>query len=183
MDDHYGDGFVVEQSNKKRKGPPAMQFGAMRGDMDRMDKLNRLTNNFIDNTPAQIERVAWSMRPRRRNLEIQPQMRFKPTMQGERLFDVLTKTTPLYFSLDEMTGKEVVYDHNGCPVPVVGPPELPPDPRAPSRETTVQFETTENVKKFGMNFSRYSKRPSKLGLNTFHVKPRQMIEQLGTKRT
>ena len=74
--------------------------------------------------------------------------------------------------MDEVTGQQVIYDHNGCPVPVKGEPELPVDPKAISRETTVGFETTDVAKKFGMNFSRYSKRSSKLGLNTFHVKPR-----------
>jgi len=57
-------------------------------------------------------------------------------------------------------------------VPVKGEPELPVDPKTIMRETTVGFETTDVAKKFGMNFSRYSKRSSKLGLNTFHVKPR-----------
>jgi hypothetical protein len=81
-----------------------MHFGGNRGDQDRMEKCNRLTNNFIDSSPAVNERLAWNMRPRRRNLEIQPQMRFKPNMQGERLFDALTHTTPLYFAMDEVTG-------------------------------------------------------------------------------
>jgi hypothetical protein len=60
---------------------------------------------------------------------------------------------------------------------------MPADPKVPERETTVGFETTDAPKKFGMNFSRYSKRSSKLGLNTFHVKPRRMIESLGKSRT
>ena len=43
-------------------------------------------------------------------------MRFKPRVQGERLFDSIMSRVPLYFTQDEMTGEEVAYDHNGCPV-------------------------------------------------------------------
>jgi len=73
-------------------------------------------NNLIDNRPGTIERIAWSMRPRDKDKEIQPQMRFKPRVQGERLFDSIMSRVPLYFTQDEMTGEEVAYDHNGCPV-------------------------------------------------------------------
>jgi hypothetical protein len=70
LEDHYGGGFEHEMINKKNKGPPAMKFGSLRGDRDRLEKCNRLTNNFIDNAPAEVEHRAWNMRPRRRNLEI-----------------------------------------------------------------------------------------------------------------
>jgi hypothetical protein len=60
------------ENNKKRKGPASMNFGACKGDEDRMQKCNRLTNDFIDNQPAVIERIAWSMRPRSKVREIQP---------------------------------------------------------------------------------------------------------------
>jgi hypothetical protein len=56
LNDHYGEGFENEANNKRRKGPPAMRFGGIKGDKDRMDKCNRLTNNFIDNTPGVSER-------------------------------------------------------------------------------------------------------------------------------
>lgn len=62
--DHYGGGFQMIETNKKRVGPATFNFGASKGDRDRLEKCNRLHNDFIDHRPATIERIAWNMRPR-----------------------------------------------------------------------------------------------------------------------
>lgn len=82
LDDHYGQGFTKNEVKKRRKGPASMNFGAPKGDADRLIKCNRLTNDFIDNTVSTIERVAWNMRPRDKKKEIQPQIRFNNHLQG-----------------------------------------------------------------------------------------------------
>lgn len=64
LNDHYGRGFNMVETNKKLVGPISMNFGACKGDADRMQKCNRLTNDSIDNKVAVIERIAWNMRPR-----------------------------------------------------------------------------------------------------------------------
>ena len=59
------------------------------------------------------------MRPRNKAKEVQPAFKFNHKTQGERLFETLTKDTPLYFTIDEITGGCVDYNHNGCPIPEV----------------------------------------------------------------
>lgn len=39
--DTYGKGFVNERNNARRKGPASFNFGANKGDQDRLDKLGR----------------------------------------------------------------------------------------------------------------------------------------------
>ena len=102
--DTYGQGFLDFTNAARRKGPATMNFGANKGDRDRLEKLGRTTNDRIDNAPAQTEHKAWNMRPRRKQEEIQPQIRFAANLQGQRLFESATKQTPLYFSQDQITG-------------------------------------------------------------------------------
>jgi len=64
--DTYGQGFLDFTNAARRKGPATMNFGANKGDRDRLEKLGRTTNDRIDNAPAQTEHKAWNMRPRRK---------------------------------------------------------------------------------------------------------------------
>jgi len=106
-------------------------------------------------------------------------MRFKPRVQGERLFDSIMSRVPLYFTQDEITGEEIAYDHNGCPVLDVGVNSIP---LTEEELAEINPFDKQELPKFGMNFARYSKRTSKLGLNTFNTRPVRMIESLGGKR-
>ena len=114
------------------------------------------------------------MRPRRKSREINPQFRHNTHLQGQRIFDQLTKDTPLYFTQDEVTGNGVSFNHNVRPVPRIGVPEIL------TTDETEKYLGPNEKRKFGMNFSKFSNnRTSTQGLNTFHVKPRRMIDCLG----
>lgn len=62
-------------SNNKMLGAQRMNFGAPRKDNDRL-KTAKVQNSFIDSCPAKTEWLAWQMRPRRKDREIGPSMRF-----------------------------------------------------------------------------------------------------------
>ena len=76
----------------KMVGPPRMNFGAPRVDDDRL-KAAVKSHSFIDSCPAVPERLAWNMRPRQKNREIGPSMRFNSHSQAERLMDSLKNKT------------------------------------------------------------------------------------------
>lgn len=59
----------------KMKGPARMNFGAPRVDDDRLEDAEK-RQDVIDSCPNKPERIAWEMRPRRKNREIGPDMRF-----------------------------------------------------------------------------------------------------------
>ena len=61
--------------NEKMVGPPRMNFGATRGDEDRVETAIE-KNSFIDSVPTEPEWTVWKMRPREKKKEIGPSMRF-----------------------------------------------------------------------------------------------------------
>ena len=73
--DSYGKGFEQQSHAARMLGPPRMNFGATRGDGDRIEAaVDR--NSFIDSQPTEPERITWQMRPRDKAKEIGPSMRF-----------------------------------------------------------------------------------------------------------
>ena len=73
--DYYGKGFDQMSCNAKMKGPQRMNFGAPRKDDDRL-MAAKAKSSFIDSCPASPEWLAWNMRPRQKDREIGPSMRF-----------------------------------------------------------------------------------------------------------
>lgn len=52
-----------------------MNFGANRGDKDRIEKASE-NQAYLDSVPTDPEWTNWKMRPREKNKEIGPSMRF-----------------------------------------------------------------------------------------------------------
>lgn len=73
-----------------------------------------------------------------------------------------------------------MYNHNARPIADIGSPQLQDDSVEEADKWGVPGSLT---KKFGVNYSKFSNRISSQGLNTFHVKPRRMIDCLGGKRS
>ena len=102
--DYYGKGFEQLSHANKMVGPPRMNFGADRGDSDRMEKA-KSNHAYIDNVPTQPEWTSWKMRPREKKKEIGPSMRFNSHFQAERLMEALKNTTQTFFTRDQVTGE------------------------------------------------------------------------------
>ena len=75
--DYYGNGNGFSQMSHTAKmvGPPNMNFGAIKCDNDRIATA-AAKNGFIDSAPTEPEWKTWRMRPREKNKEIGPAMRF-----------------------------------------------------------------------------------------------------------
>ena len=73
--DYYGKGFSQMSHNAKMVGPARMNFGATRGDKDRVQTAQG-KNSYIDSAPTEPEWLVWKMRPREKKKEIGPSMRF-----------------------------------------------------------------------------------------------------------
>lgn len=86
--DYYGKGFSQMSHNAKMLGPPRMNFGATKGDNDRIQTATD-ANSFIDSCPTEPEWTVWTMRPREKSKEIGPSMRFNSHFQAERLMETL----------------------------------------------------------------------------------------------
>lgn len=74
--DYYGKGFSQMSHTAKMLGPPRMNFGANRTDADRLEQAIK-RHSYVDTQPAETEWIAWNMRPREKQKEIGPSMRFK----------------------------------------------------------------------------------------------------------
>ena len=101
--DFYGKGFDQMSHLSKMKGAPYMKFGAPRVDTDRISEAEQ-KNSYIDSCPTIPEWEAWDMRPRKKNREIGPSMRFNSHSQAERLMDSLKNKTQFFFTRENVTG-------------------------------------------------------------------------------
>ena len=69
--DKYGKGFEQVKKEATFLGRRSFNFGANRTDKDRLEKITRF-NRALDHSPHVPEVKAWNMRPRHKELEIQP---------------------------------------------------------------------------------------------------------------
>ena len=79
--DNYGKGFEAEEDAKKFHGTRKLNFGGIRSDAERMAKINEHNLN-IDCSPTVPEVKAWNMRPRRKEFELGPPMKYNDHLQG-----------------------------------------------------------------------------------------------------
>ena len=101
--DYYGKGFAQAKANKAMMGQRVMSFGATRTDHERLTEAMS-KNAIADPDPPKPEWKAWDLRPRNKNREIGPSMRFNSHLQAERMMDNFTKNTMTYFMPREVTG-------------------------------------------------------------------------------
>ena len=80
-----------------------MNFGADRGDGDRLEKATA-KQAYIDSVPTDPEWTNWQMRPREKGREIGPSMRFNSHFQAERLMENLKNQTQTFFTREQVTG-------------------------------------------------------------------------------
>ena len=69
-------------------GHQRMNFGATFNDDDRVHK-QMVKNSCLDSKPTEPEWRVWQMRPRNKDKEIGPSMRFNSHFQAERLMETL----------------------------------------------------------------------------------------------
>ena len=177
--DYYGKGFKQMSHAAKMVGPPRMNFGAPRVDNDRIKAAAR-SHSYIDSCPTIPEHLAWTMRPREKNREIGPSMRFNSHSQAERLMESLKNKTQQFFTREEVTGdgkdeqtlekkiKEYnktgrfMMANNGDPIE---PSFIVPTP-----------QTTNNQKSVPV-----SQRQSRLQRSNFFLEPRSMMTNIHNK--
>lgn len=72
----------------------------------------------------------------------------------------------MYFTIDEITGGGVNYNHNGQPIPKIKS-KPGPEEKAVLNGNGRPVTPPSSAGGFGMRFGKRSLRTSKLGLNTF----------------
>ena len=102
LPDEFNGGVLAKKQQMRLLGKERFKFTTNSKDEERINVRNKTVkpcpsqeakeqNKICDTQPLNITEVrAWNLRPRSKDLEIGPNVRFKPKVQMERIYDQLT---------------------------------------------------------------------------------------------
>ncbi|CDW72407.1 UNKNOWN [Stylonychia lemnae] len=157
-DDYYKVDPKMIEYQSKFKGSEFLKFTNNARDSDRIEASIK-NNQMLDlNPPGKIEKFAWQMRPRSKDKEIGPELRFNPRLQMERIYDSINNRKSPIFEEVNLTDHQL-------------------------HQQVREFVKSGNVRHQSFNASNGQQqfRDSKLGFNNFFGNPQHIMNQLHKK--